>query len=64
MEKMAFPLPEKPSIAVLPFTNMSGEPQQEYIADGITENIITALSKISEMFVIAQNSTFTYKVNL
>ena len=61
VEKMAFPLPEKPSIAVLPFSNMSGEPQQEYIADGITENIITALSKISEMFVIARNSTFTYK---
>ena len=61
VEKMAFPLPEKPSIAVLPFSNMSGEHQQEYIADGITENIITALSKIPEMFVIARNSTFTYK---
>jgi len=54
-------VPEKPSIAVLPFANMSGDPQQEYIADGITENIITALSKISEMFVIARNSVFTYK---
>ncbi|MBW2614308.1 MAG: tetratricopeptide repeat protein [Deltaproteobacteria bacterium] len=61
VEKMAFPLPEKPSIAVLPFTNMSGDPQQEYIADGITENIITALSIISEMFVISRNSTFAYK---
>ncbi len=61
VERMAFPLPEKPSIAVLPFTNMSGDPAQEYIADGITENIITALSKIPEMFVIARNSTFTYK---
>ena len=60
-ERMAFPLPEKPSIAVLPFENLSGDPEQEYIADGITENIITSLSKISEMFVIARNSTFTYK---
>ncbi|MDA9761624.1 adenylate/guanylate cyclase domain-containing protein [Desulfobacterales bacterium] len=61
VENMAFPFPEKPSIAVLPFTNMSGDPEQEYIADGITENIITALSMISEMFVISRNSTFTYK---
>jgi len=61
MESMAFPLPEKPSIAVLPFTNMSGDSAQEYIGDGFTENIITALSNISEMFVIARNSTFTYK---
>jgi adenylate cyclase len=61
VEKMAFPLPEKPSIAVLPFSNISEDPQQEYIADGITENIITTLSKISEMFVIARHSTFTYK---
>lgn len=52
---------EKPSIAVLPFTNMSGDPGQEYIADGISENIISALSKIGEIFVIARNSTFTYK---
>ena len=58
---MAFPLPEKPSIAVLPFNNLSGDPTQDYIADGISENIISALSKISEMFVIARNSTFTYK---
>ncbi|NIO04019.1 MAG: tetratricopeptide repeat protein [Proteobacteria bacterium] len=61
VERMAFPLPEKPSIAVLPFTNMSGDPTQEYIGDGISENIITALSVCSEMFVIARNSTFTYK---
>jgi TolB-like protein/Tfp pilus assembly protein PilF len=61
VEKMAFPLPDKPSIAVLPFINMSGDPEQEYIADGITENIITALSKIPEMFVMARTSTFSYK---
>ena len=61
VEKMAFPLPEKPSIAVLPFDNLSGDPTQDYIADGISESIISALSKISEMFVIARNSTFTYK---
>jgi adenylate cyclase len=61
VERMALPLPEKPSIAVLPFDNLSGDPEQEYIADGMTENIISALSKISEMFVIARNSTFVYK---
>ncbi|MCG2727380.1 MAG: tetratricopeptide repeat protein [Candidatus Methanoperedenaceae archaeon] len=61
VEKMAFPLPEKPSIAVLPFDNMSGDPEQDYIADGFTENIITGLSHIPEMFVIARNSVFTYK---
>jgi len=61
VEKMAFPLPEKPSIAVLPFSNLSGDPTQDYIADGISENIISALSKVSEMLVIARNSTFTYK---
>ena len=60
-EKMAFPLPNKPSIAVLPFTNMSGDPAQEYIGDGISENIITALSMGAAIFVIARNSTFTYK---
>jgi adenylate cyclase len=54
-------LPEKPSIAVLPFVNMSGDPDQEYLSDGITEEIITGLSKIPKMFVIARNSTFTYK---
>ncbi|UCE52777.1 MAG: tetratricopeptide repeat protein [Desulfobacterales bacterium] len=61
VDRMAFTLPQKPSIAVLPFTNMSGDSTQEYIGDGITENIITALSHISEMFVIARNSTFIYK---
>jgi adenylate cyclase len=61
VEKMAYPLPDKPSIAVLPFNNLSGDTTQDYIADGISENIISALSKISEMFVIARNSTFTYK---
>jgi adenylate cyclase len=61
VEKMAFPLPDKPSIAVLPFTNMSDDPKQEYFSDGITENIITALSKTPKLFVIARNSTFTYK---
>lgn len=55
------PLPDKPSIAVLPFTNMSGDSGQEYIADGIAENIIACLSKISEMFVISRNSSFVYK---
>ena len=58
---MAFPLPDKPSIAVLPFDNLSGDPGQEYFSDGITENIITALSKVSSLFVIARNSTFSYK---
>jgi adenylate cyclase len=61
IEKMAYPLPEKPSIAVLPFSNLSSDTEQEYIADGITENIITGLSQIPEMFVIARNSVFTYK---
>jgi len=55
------PLPEKPSIAVLPFVNMSGDPEQEYFSDGITEEIITALSKTSKLFVIARHSTFAYK---
>ena len=54
-------VPEKPSIAVLPFDNISGDPEQEYFSDGITEEIITALSKVPKMFVIARNSTFTYK---
>ena len=60
-EKMAFPLPDKPSIAVLPFVNMSGDPKQEYFCDGITEQIITGLSITPKLFVIARNSTFTYK---
>src|SRR3984893_12889709 len=55
------PLPDKPSIAVLPFANMSGDPEQEYFADGMVEEIITALSHIRWLFVIARNSTFTYK---
>jgi adenylate cyclase len=54
-------LPEKPSIAVLPFANMSGDPEQEYFSDGITEDIITDLSKLSGLFVIARNSVFLYK---
>jgi TolB-like protein/class 3 adenylate cyclase/tetratricopeptide (TPR) repeat protein len=54
-------LPDKPSIAVLPFQNMSGDPEQEYFADGIVEDIITALSRFKSLFVIARNSTFTYK---
>src|SRR3989442_6017169 len=54
-------LPDKPSIAVLPFTNMSGDPEQEYFSDGITEDLITDLSKLSGLFVIARNSVFTYK---
>jgi TolB-like protein/class 3 adenylate cyclase len=59
--KPALPLPDKPSIAVLPFANMSGDPEQEYFADGMVEEITTALSKIRWLFVIARNSTFTYK---
>jgi len=55
------PLPDKPSIAVLPFANMSGDPEQEYFADGMVEEIITALSRIHWLFVIARNSSFTYK---
>jgi adenylate cyclase len=60
-EKMAFPLPDKPSIAVLPFDNMSGDPEQEYFSDGITEQIISSLSQVPRLFVIARNSTFVYK---
>jgi adenylate cyclase len=61
VEKMAFPLPDKPSIAVLPFNNLSGDPEQEYFSDGLTEEIISALSRVPKLFVIARNSTFTYK---
>jgi adenylate cyclase len=57
----ALPLPDKPSIAVLPFANMSGDPEQEYFVDGMVEEIITALSRIRWLFVIARNSSFTYK---
>jgi adenylate cyclase len=63
MDRVGITPMEKPSIAVLPFENLSGDPEQEYLADGVTENIITALSNISEMFVIARNSTFIYKGN-
>ena len=60
-ERPALPLPDKPSIAVLPFTNMSGDPEQEYFSDGMTETLITDLSKLSGLFVIARHSTFFYK---
>jgi TolB-like protein/class 3 adenylate cyclase/Tfp pilus assembly protein PilF len=61
IENMALPLPDKPSIAVLPFANMSGDPKQDYFADGMTDDLITELSKISGLFVISRNSTFAYK---
>ncbi len=61
IERMAFPLPDKPSIAVLPFLNLSDDKQQEYFADGMTEDLITDISKISGLFVVARNSVFTYK---
>ena len=60
-EESGFALPDKPSIAVLSFENMSGDPEQEYFCDGISEEIITALSKLSELLVIARNSSFVYK---
>ena len=60
-EPAPLPLPDKPSIAVLPFANMSGDPEQEYFADGMVEEITTALSRIRWLFVIARNSSFTYK---
>jgi TolB-like protein/Tfp pilus assembly protein PilF len=59
--RLALPLPDRPAIAVLPFINMSGDPEQEYFSDGISEDIITALSKLRWFFVIARNSSFTYK---
>ena len=58
---MAFPLPDKPSIAVLPFDNMTGDDEKEYIAGGISEQIITVLSKSPRLFVVSRSSTFTYK---
>jgi adenylate cyclase len=61
VEKMAFPLPDRPSIAVLPFDNLSRDPEQKYFSDGLTEEIIAALSSVPKLFVIARNSTFTYK---
>ncbi len=60
-EPQPLPLPDKPSIAVLPFNNMSGDPEQDYFADGMVEDIITALSRFKALFVIARNSSFTYK---
>ncbi|MFP6731593.1 MAG: adenylate/guanylate cyclase domain-containing protein [Alphaproteobacteria bacterium] len=61
VENMAYPLPDKPSIAVLPFANMSGNPEQEYFTNGITDDLITDLSKVSGLFVVARNSVFVYK---
>jgi adenylate cyclase len=61
MESKPLPLPDKPSIAVLPFTNMSGDAEQEYSADGVVEEIITALSRVKSFFVVARNSSFTYR---
>jgi len=61
VKKLAFPLPQKPSIAVLPFKNISGDSEQEFLADGITESLIGAISRVSGLFVIASNSVFTYK---
>jgi adenylate cyclase len=60
-ERPPLALPDKPSIAILPFQNMSGDPEQEYFADGMAEDIITALSRFKSLFVIARNSSFTYK---
>jgi TolB-like protein/Tfp pilus assembly protein PilF len=61
VERMAYPLPDKPSIAVLPFENMSEDPKQDYFSDGLTEQIISTLSKLRGLFVISRSSTFTYK---
>jgi adenylate cyclase len=64
VEKMAFPLPDKPSIAVLPFVNMSGDPKQEFLCDGMTEAIITGLTRVPKLFVISRTSTSAYKGKL
>ncbi|WP_262300077.1 tetratricopeptide repeat protein [Microvirga sesbaniae] len=61
VERMALPLPNKPSIAVLPFANLSGDPEQEYFVDGMTEDLITDLSKVAGLFVVARNSVFPFK---
>lgn len=61
LHKMAFPLPERPSIAVLPFDNLSADSEQEYFSDGLTENIITELARVHNLFVISRESTFVYK---
>ena len=61
MTRASLAIPGKPSIAVLPFANMSGDPDQEYFSDGIAEDIITELSRSRSLFVIARNSSFTYK---
>jgi DNA-binding winged helix-turn-helix (wHTH) protein len=61
LSQPVLPLPDKPAIAVLPFTNMTNDPQQDYFSDGISEDIITALSKLRWFFVIARNSSFVYK---
>jgi len=61
VERTAFAPPDQPSIAVLPFANMSDDPEQEYFADGMTDDLITDLSKISGLFVISRNSSFAYK---
>ena len=60
-DKLAYPLPDKPSIALLPFTNVNGDLEQDNIGDGLSENIISAPSVSSKIFIIARNSTFTYK---
>src|SRR5207253_857573 len=61
IQSAALALPDKPSVAVLPFANMSSDPEQEFLADGIAEDVITALSRYPSLFVIARNSCFTYK---
>src|SRR5262249_3031336 len=61
LEELRLPFPEKPSLVVLPFQNMSGDPEQEYFADGVVEEITAALSRVRDFFVIARNSAFSYK---